>query len=112
MTLQLAFLHMLLQPVRQFLDQPQPATHPACAAAQPAGYLWLSQAMHIVQSLHKVGVLKLRPLPRALEVVHHDQGIDFAVLPHNAIHHVVAQTRHSPQPLVPVDDHISPFSIC
>ncbi len=59
-----------------------------------------------MQGLHEIGILQLRALARALEVMHHDQGVDFVVLPDHRFHHVLAHAGHRPQPLVAVDDYV------
>jgi hypothetical protein len=102
-----ALAHLLLEGLRQKVDQRQPPRHPTRAAIKPARQLLQPIAVALLQlreqpALFQRGVL-FGPAQRAAQ----HQSLGFAHRPDHRFHRVPAQLLERCQALVAVDDQVA-----
>ena len=102
-----ALAHLLLDRLRQKLDQRQPPRYPTGAAVEPAGQFLQSVAETLLHLLKQPALfqrgLVLGPTQRAVQ----QQGFGFAHRPDHGFHRVAAQLLERRDALVAVDDHVT-----
>ena len=101
-----ALAHLLLDGLRQKIDQGQAPRHPTEAAIKAARQLLLSIAVALLQLRQQPAFFQRRLVFGEAQRAVQDQGLDFAHRPDHRFHRVPAQLLERRQALVAINDQV------